>query len=555
MESHSIWASKGLEQARFQAYVKLLRLRNGGQVSDAESFIPGANDLETYQYTIAEDADSTMQAPLAYVDDDRLKRAFLDRLAELVANVRGGRHVSASLLIESPDGVEVLVSRNSGIKNGSADWEMLKSLELKLQGLADSENLVNSSERLKDSLWELLLHVYESRIADYIHDTKQILWTIALVPNQSANSPTLETQLLDLSSLLKQKGPGSRESYNARAVSLSHQICYLYNQEDFDSIIGIKNKSRSLRDSLGYLGRLCSCHRILTLAATRLAGFSQIKIVPLEVDKETKRMNALDTWTVARAFVGLGLDLNDDNVAGIMASATGRTPWTKRRLLSKFADLKTTKHEVHAEVQIILSLTKRSKSRGTVFKYIGCSKLSCFLCYRFVKHYGSYSTRGCHGKIYDLWTVPEVHGIPKDQAAKVITSLKKTEQEVQFSIRNPNDNIQHTKESVLGSTVVSEDVSKNFSNPYAASLAARYIRSQRPNQNKVVIEPYQAQISTVETSGDELVEPAAPARSEGLSDEENRECDTFFVVLVDIVVKNVRTKCLCTIFANVLLEL
>jgi len=85
---------------------KLLRLRYHGQVEAPTRF--DGSDLGM------KDGDSCKVSILAGIDTSKLPRAFLDKLAELMANEKSGHHVSASLMTTDSQGqVRVFVARKS----------------------------------------------------------------------------------------------------------------------------------------------------------------------------------------------------------------------------------------------------------------------------------------------------------------------------------------------------------------------------------------------------------------------------------------------------------
>lgn len=127
---------KGLNRARFQAYAKLLRLRSGGQAEPPEDSLAFLTDDDEGPDAGEDDDDSIAPAALFDGHEDRMKRAFLDRLAELVANEKGGPHVSATLMVEWPDRVVVLVAKNTGIDRDLATF--LASLEVLIRRVAMS---------------------------------------------------------------------------------------------------------------------------------------------------------------------------------------------------------------------------------------------------------------------------------------------------------------------------------------------------------------------------------------------------------------------------------
>lgn len=119
------WEHKGLDRCRFEAYTKLLRLRHGGQASDPVSFASSTEGIEEDEPS--DDVDSVKGQPLAIFDDEKLKRAFLDRLSELMSPAKGGHQVAATLMIQSQNRAEITVARNCGFKEN--DKTFLKQLQ------------------------------------------------------------------------------------------------------------------------------------------------------------------------------------------------------------------------------------------------------------------------------------------------------------------------------------------------------------------------------------------------------------------------------------------
>ena len=126
------WDRKGLNKARFQVFAKLLRMRNGGQAEPPTSYEDIQDDEE--DKNVDADAYSTKAQTLTDFDDKRLRQSFLDRIAELVANIKEGQHVTAALMVESPEKVQVFVAKNKGIEKN--DTVFLKKLEARLRSIA-----------------------------------------------------------------------------------------------------------------------------------------------------------------------------------------------------------------------------------------------------------------------------------------------------------------------------------------------------------------------------------------------------------------------------------
>jgi hypothetical protein len=124
----------GWDKSRFEAFTKLLLLKSGRQVEEASEFIDIPS--EETESSDLQSVDSVNLDLLSRFNEDKLKRAFLDRISELVANEKGGHHVSSSLMIEWPDKVDVLVSRNAGLKKNASNVEMLGIIALSLRRIS-----------------------------------------------------------------------------------------------------------------------------------------------------------------------------------------------------------------------------------------------------------------------------------------------------------------------------------------------------------------------------------------------------------------------------------
>jgi hypothetical protein len=139
MAERSHWGLHGLNLSYFRAYTALLALRNQGQQDP--DWAPEQRDftgLSSNDGEADEDAVTTIAANISPFDEDRLTRNFLDRLAELVSNIRNGKHVVASVLVETQEGCTVFVAKNSPFKG--VDKTFLKTLEESLRDISRTES-------------------------------------------------------------------------------------------------------------------------------------------------------------------------------------------------------------------------------------------------------------------------------------------------------------------------------------------------------------------------------------------------------------------------------
>jgi len=144
----------GWNNCKFEAYAKLLRLKSGKQIEEASDFTDISG--EQAENSGLRSTDSVDVNMLSRFDEDKLKRAFLDRLSELVANEKGGPYVSSSLMIEWPDKVDILVAKNTGLTKKASSVEMLQKVasslgrisRLNRQGLSVVPQFIPSSDKL-----------------------------------------------------------------------------------------------------------------------------------------------------------------------------------------------------------------------------------------------------------------------------------------------------------------------------------------------------------------------------------------------------------------------
>lgn len=124
------WKPPRLNRPRLEAVAKLLYLKDGGQIEEASRFdvLPDTGD-ENGSADSRTSLDPLTTTPPGNDYYEKLLIAFLDRLAEIIANVKGGRDISSSLAIAWPDRIDVLVAKTNGFTPGDQTTVMLENLE------------------------------------------------------------------------------------------------------------------------------------------------------------------------------------------------------------------------------------------------------------------------------------------------------------------------------------------------------------------------------------------------------------------------------------------
>lgn len=340
----------------------------------------------------------------------------------------------------------------------------------------------------KQNLWRSLVQWYKPRIDSYMLQVKKtldgaILPTRGQVETPASNDCTssLLSRLEELCALINAVTHSPTQDGLERVIKSAHDVFFLYKEHDFDDIAGKNADTRSLRDALGSLGKLQTCFNTLTRSAERLSGFQNLRILPVG-DSPTsaakpKRTDRSNAWSLNKTLESLDLELNDKTADSLAIAGRKKSPRTKRKLLERFDKLKASASEVHAETQVILAATKHDCTGAAIFKYVGCSKHSCFLCYRLVQNFGSYTTRGCHGKLYNLWTVPETPWLTGEERSMLVQALMNVEEAMKESIRDEMavGLVQAPESTVEGSSVATKILQ---SSQNLLSLVSEYLSSQ-----------------------------------------------------------------------------
>ncbi|KAK0615560.1 hypothetical protein B0T17DRAFT_497172 [Bombardia bombarda] len=455
------------DKARFDGLAKLLRLRYHGQVeapSRAEDLwqddeaIAATNDLAEGHETQQEQdsAHSTKAATLADFNSDRLKRFFLDRLAELVANEKGGRHVTATMMITGPDKVTVLIAKNNGLR--PRDKHFLDIIAAQLREIA----------RGSDPVRQLL----KAFIQAYGSDEPTAL---------PAESP-LSSQLKKIHSSLF----GSHDSTLSRNETLvlqAHGIYRTFSDDDFADLSS--PRPQKLRECLGLLGRLRTAFAVLVRSAERLPGFADFTISTIQQPQSNGKAkpSSPEAWTLTQVFHFLGRRLDDNEAQVVMSSSSKKTKWTKNKLIQDFNSLKSSSREIHAEIQLMPRYIEATTlAHDSVFQYIGCSKRSCFLCWHFLRLFAHISTRGCHGKLYNLWNVPDFQGLSTVDTPPVMSALRRLESLIKRELLGQEMVIlPQAKESTVGGSSVSTRV-PHFEDTSLSSIAKAHLENERANR-------------------------------------------------------------------------
>ncbi|KAJ4286493.1 hypothetical protein N0V90_013193 [Kalmusia sp. IMI 367209] len=315
------WDHPGLDWSHFHSLANLLSLRNGGQaeassLSDAVLDEEWSSDEEGNEGAPSE---NTVRAHrIADSGHGKLKRKFLDCLAEFAANKKGGTAVSCSAMKEAEENVVIWVARNDGFSE--ADKPVFEKLGMMLGSLACGR--VEQSENL---LWEEMLSYHQSRVeSNYIPDLRASLkvYEASLKPlaSATADDSILDTNLAGLrdllfntnirgTSTLKWHGQLIIASYDLRRSNTVEQT--------LNSSPRATSKSRKLWVSICLLARLRVAFGKFKEIACTLPSFVNVSIIlipgpPAPTSPIQQPLDLKQTFSI------LGLKPTSDTVQAVM---------------------------------------------------------------------------------------------------------------------------------------------------------------------------------------------------------------------------------------------
>ncbi|KAI6037930.1 hypothetical protein EDC04DRAFT_3141842 [Pisolithus marmoratus] len=436
---------------QFISLVNLLSLRNNGQLQQSHG------EEEEHEDNGCEEK------------RDEFKQRFLDRFAEMMSREKDGKRPCCVALRESGDRylnadfkISLIVARSADFNN--ADEKFRSKLERLLGAIGTSVyKESNDISAIKKDLWEELLCYNQPRLdscANSLRDNLKAFkaaGSLDSLPSYRAsqspqNSDSELTAFCDSDSI----GPYSVATHidylmlaRKRILELDDILCigdrttqrrllaeYAYSMRHMKSLRILINSSpevpigRRLLSDILVLGHLRTCYFTLVEAALNLPGFANLSII--FVKNLPRRVCPAALPPLADAMQNLGLALDPTSVQYFISETLGVTG--AKQAFKKLQNGNSRQHlPTHAELQLVLHLMRTTDINTMdkeVYPYIGCSKLSCFLCSVFIKslHHNGIKLRTCgsHGKIYTPWSIPDVDGL----CADMVTTLHSASNEI-----------------------------------------------------------------------------------------------------------------------------
>jgi hypothetical protein len=263
------------------------------------------------------------------------------------------------------------------------------------------------------------------------------------------------TFTIDTQTLLERHDMLVTKAYELRMAKLVQELLQTSPQAT--------KQSKKLWIDICSLGRLRVAFQKFGEISRKLPSVSKVTIIP--VSRDFGAQEPLEgPLNLNQVFGLLGIPLNPLGIRQVIGPK-----WTVTRAQKEFTKLQKQRLNVHAEIQMVLHFSKDGQSFGRVFPYFGCSKQSCFMCWHFLQAHSKFRTRGCHGRLFKPWSVPESQGLARGQAEKITKALLQIQGDLRKKLRVEfKRNIAQAKTSVVGATSVFSDHDSTASQRQAA---------------------------------------------------------------------------------------
>ncbi|EHK49775.1 hypothetical protein TRIATDRAFT_181656, partial [Trichoderma atroviride IMI 206040] len=366
----------------------------------------GEDDLDE---SIDDEECTNLLAPASLDGDARIKKGFLDRLAELLCHSKEPSLITSTALLYNDEEVTIVAARNSptnGKTWSDKDVMMLEYLAALLERISSDD--IFESDPLP-ALRSILVEYYSQRIR---HHAKEAM--------------SIEGGKTGLNFFKDDDGCGGVASGQQAVSQFANHVEHLSHDTDFYAKLKANLTPKKLRrvvEELAFIRRPMRGAQAFVHVAQQCSGFRNIKITLLDSLPPRK----VEQW-----------HLSEEE----FPAAT--------RLEPRFGKLFSKRKHVHAEMMLMAYLSS-GIPRTDVFPYLGISKKTCLLCGHMLREMGYFETRGNHGKCYSQWTLPSVLWINSEDAKK----LSKAVQCIRDSLRSM-DEASHSdaeKESMIAAAV------------------------------------------------------------------------------------------------------
>ncbi|OHE97159.1 hypothetical protein CORC01_07600 [Colletotrichum orchidophilum] len=363
------------------------------------------------------------------VDNDSLAtqaqvfRYFVEKLAQVCDNERGGKTVTSFAVLNSPEGPEFVFGSNDRDANELSETQQFAESLLTLVG--QNPTGLKPKALAKQVLWKILLFnlprvgIYLDKLGGYLHAC------IGDCDRREAPD-VLKSELLRLKEKVefpRDFASGSvQDKFLSDCEKLIKVVVSIKNTQIEQAIMrnakdGEISRSQSWCELRHYLGRLLSFRQ----AADAIIGahdrlpilFQDFKITPIPSSEAARKPIAKSKSFTAASIIRNMIPDDEEEQKFYLEQATEMQKFGLDAIIQKQISRRTFRPRVHAEVLVHSYLLgqdlQHPREYWNSWKYIGSSKPTCRLCsYYFGAHPDRVQVRKSHFNLYTNWRLPGV---------------------------------------------------------------------------------------------------------------------------------------------------
>ncbi|EQB44671.1 hypothetical protein CGLO_16557 [Colletotrichum gloeosporioides Cg-14] len=364
--------------------------------------------------------------PLA--TDVQVFHCFVEKLAQVCDNERGGKMVTAFSVLKGLDGPQFVFASND--RNEDELMEVIEFVESLLTLVGSNPAGLAAKPLAKRVLWKIL-HFNLHRVQEYLGQLAKYLDACIVDCVTRATPTALETLMPELETL-KKKTAFPRDIVSGNAQTKFFSDCEkllkgisIIKGTTIDQAItnyareGHMAGSDLWRELRHYLGRFLSFRQ----ASNAIVGakdrfpalFHDFTITKISSsDPGTKPIKKSKSAT-AELFIRNMIQDDDDDREYFLEHAIAMQMFHLDDEIQRQIGKRTFRPRVHAEIQVHDHLLKKGLQHSSQYwngwKYIGSSKPTCRLCsYYFGAHPDRMTVRKSHLNLYPNWRLP---GLPE----------------------------------------------------------------------------------------------------------------------------------------------
>ncbi|KAK1480518.1 hypothetical protein CTAM01_14358 [Colletotrichum tamarilloi] len=350
-------------------------------------------------------------------------RSFVEKLAQVCDNERGGQTVTSFTVLEGEDGPEYVFGSNHRDADELSETQQFAEDLLTLVG--KNPTGLKPKPLAKQVLWKILLFNLP-RLDIYLNNVGKYLDACIDDCERRGAPEVLKSELL----VLKNKTDFPRDLTSGNVQDKFLSDC----EKLIKGVVAIKNtqidqaimrnakdgeisESKYWSELRHYLGRLLSFRR----ATDAIIGtherlpklFQDFKFTAVPSSEDARRPLTKSMSITAASIIKNMIPDDDEEQQEFLQHAVEMQKFGLDSIIQRQIGKRTFKPRVHAEVLVHSYLLSRDlqhpRDYFNSWKYIGSSKPTCRLCdYYFDAHPDRMQVRKTHDNLYPNWRIPGV---------------------------------------------------------------------------------------------------------------------------------------------------